>query len=122
MKIMKEIRSILIVITLILFFSSQAHAYSPRHHLINMGKTLIKFSLSPLYGLFIKGPQNVKKAYLYEVYGREKPEKRGRLPYKLFALWRAPGEQIKGTIDGVVDSVEAGGQFLKEFLSIFFSD
>lgn len=100
----------------------QACAYSARHHLINMGRNLVELVFSPLYGVFIKGPKNIKEAYEYEVYGSEKPEKRGLLRKKLFAIWRSPGEEMKGSIDGLVDSAKAGGQFLKEFLSIFFSD
>jgi len=87
-----------------------------------MGKNLVKLTFSPLYGMFIKGPKNIKEAYEYEVYGGEDPEKKGLLRKKLFALWRSPGEETKGLIDGLVDSVKAGGDFLKEFLSIFFSD
>ncbi|MDP3921041.1 MAG: hypothetical protein Q8R76_09600 [Candidatus Omnitrophota bacterium] len=54
--------------------------------------------------------------------GREEESKRGQWKYRLFALWRAPGDQLKGMIDGVVESAESGGNMLKEFLSIFFSD
>ena len=120
---MKNLNRILIIITLVTFaFCQQAHGHSIRHHLIDMGKNLVKFTLSPLYGAFIKGPKNIKEAYEYEVYGSEDPEKRGLLRKKLFAIWRSPGEEMKGLIDGLVDSAIAGGQFLKEFLSIFFSD
>lgn len=104
------------------FISHSAYAYSIRRHLINMGKNLVEFTSSPLYGVFVKGPQNIKKAYTYEVWEREKPEKRGLWRYRLFALWRMPGEETKGIIDGLVGSVEATGGFLKEFISIFFSD
>ncbi len=111
------------MVSLIIFiFSNCVYAHSIRHHLILMGKSLFKFTLSPLYGIFIKGPRNIKEAYDYEVYGDEKSEKRGLFRKKLFALWRAPGEETKGLIDGLVDSAKAGGQFLKEFISIFFSD
>ena len=77
---------------------------------------------APLKGIFITGPQNIKKAYTSEVWDREKPTKRGLLRYKIFALWRAPGEEVKGLIDGLVESAQAGGDLLKNFLSIFFSD
>jgi len=87
-----------------------------------MGKDVVKVVSSPLYGMFIKGPKNIKKAYQDEVWGREKKEKRGLLRYKLFVIWRMPGEEIKGIIDGVVESVDAGVHFLKEAISIFFSD
>lgn len=114
---------ILIIIALIIFVSSgPLYAHSIRHHLINMGRNSVECVLSPLHGMFIKGPKNIKQAYDYEVYGSEDPEKKGLLRKKLFAIWRSPGEEVKGIIDGLVDSVKAGGQFLKEFLSIFFSD
>ena len=120
---MRKLSSSLIIITLIIFvYSHQARAHSIRHHLIDMGKNLVRLTISPIYGTFIKGPKNIKEAYNYEVYGSEKPEKRGILRKKLFALWRSPGEEAKGIIDGVVDSVKATGEFLKEFISIFFSD
>ncbi len=119
----KKFSKILIMITLITFaFCNQADAHSIRHHLIDMGKCLIRLTLSPLYGAFIQGPRNIKEAYEYEVYGNERSEKRGLLRKKLFALWRSPGEEAKAIIDGLVDSVKAGGRFTKEFLSIFFSD
>ena len=120
---MNKPSKIIIIATLVaLLFCQQAHGHSIRHHLIDMGKNLVKFTFSPLYGAFIKGPKNIKEAYEYEVYGSEDPQKRGLLRKKLFAIWRAPGEEMKGIIDGLVDSAIAGGQFLKEFLSIFFSD
>ncbi len=113
---------VLIIIVLLFSLSFNAYSSSTRHHLINMGKNLTKCIFSPLYGIFIQGPKNIKEAYQYEVWEREKPEKRGQLRYKLFSLWRAPGEETKGIIDGLVDSTKAGGQVLKEFISIFFSD
>ena len=120
---MKKINKIIILIILTISVTCYpAHAHSIRHHLIDMGKNLVKLTFSPFYGVFIKGPRNIKQAYEYEVYGSEKAEKKGLLRKKLFALWRSPGEEAKGIIDGLVDSVKAGGQFLKEFLSIFFSD
>jgi hypothetical protein len=119
---MKRFSRILIAIALTLLITSPVEAHSIRHHLIDMGKNLVILSASPLYGLFIKGPRNIKEAYRYEVYGSENPQKQGLLRKKAFALWRSPGEEAKGIIDGLVDSLKAGGQFLKEFLSIFFSD
>ena len=120
---MNKLSRIMLILTLVAFaFCQQAYGHSIRHHLINMGKNLVKFTFSPLYGALIKGPENIKEAYQYEVYGSENPEKRGLLRKKLFAIWRSPGEEMKGIIDGLVDSAKAGGEFLKEFLSIFFSD
>ncbi|MCD6583323.1 MAG: hypothetical protein J7K71_01375 [Candidatus Omnitrophica bacterium] len=101
---------------------SPSFSYSVRGHLINMGKNLVEFTFSPLYGALIKGPKNIKKAYSYEVWGREKPEKRGLLRYRLFAIWRAPGEEVKGIIEGLEKSIIAGADFIKELISIFFSD
>ena len=120
---MDKINRIIIILILIISISCQsAEAYSIRHHLINMGRDLIKVAFLPLHGVFIRGPKNIKDAYDYEVYGSENPEKRGLLRKKLFALRRSPGEEAKGIIDGLVESVVASGDFLKEFLSIFFSD
>ena len=98
------------------------YSYSIRNHLINMGKNLGEAVGSPFYGTFFKGPKNIKKAYIYEVWEKEKPEKINLFRYKLFALWRAPGEETKGIIDGLVNSVQASGNCLKELISIFFSD
>ncbi len=119
---MKRPNKVIIIVIVVLFLPSSVYAYSVRHHLINMGRNLIEFSFSPLYGLFVKAPQNIKKAYIYEVWSREKPEKRGLLHYRIFAIWRAPGEAMKGALDGLVESVKAASNFSKEFLSIFFSD
>lgn len=116
-----KIRVIIFVIALALF-SQDVYAKSTRGHIITMGRSLVVCVGAPFYGIFVKGPKNVKEAYQYEVWGREKPEKRGRLRGKLFGIWRAPGEEAKGIIDGVVDSVTAAGRLCKEFLSIFFSD
>jgi len=115
-------RIIIIASLIILAFSHQAYAHSIRHHIIDMGKSLVKLAFSPLHGTFIQGPKNIKKAYAYEVYGSENPEKRGLLRKKLFAVWRSPGEEMKGIIDSLVDGIRAGGDFLKDLISIFFSD
>ncbi len=114
-----------IIFVCVLFIISSplnVYSYSARHHLINMSKSLMETAFSPFYGAFIQGPKNIKEAYYYEVWGREKREKRGLLRYKLFAIWRAFGEETKGIVDGIVNSVKAGGKFLKELVSIFFSD
>ncbi len=119
---MRRIIKLITVLIILTAYFLSAYPYSARHHLINMGKRLVEASTSPLYGAFIKGPKNIKDAYQYEVWGREKPHKRGLLRYKLFAIWRAFGEEAKAIVEGVVGSVKAGGEFLKEFISIFFSD
>lgn len=119
---MKNICKILAILGFIFCLHSSLLAHTTEHHMIDTGKNLVKCALYPLHGIFIQGPKNVKKAWQYEVHGLEKPEKRGRLPARLSALWRAPGEEAKGIIDGLVDSVKAGGRSVKEFISIFFGD
>ena len=98
------------------------YAHSARHHLIDMGKNLAKMSTYFFYATFVEGPRNIKKAWQYEVEGREKPEKRGLFRYKIFAVWRAFGEEMKAMVKGVAGSVKAAGSALEEFISIFFSD
>ena len=117
-----KISKIIIIALVSVFIISSVYAHSARHHVIDMGKSIIEAVFSPLYGIFIKGPKNVKEAYQYEVHEREDPQKRGLMRYKLFAIWRAPGEEAKGVIDGIVGSVKSLGNSLKEFISIFFSD
>lgn len=119
---MKKIIFYLAVIMVILFWSNEAQALSRSHHLYNIGRNLVKMSVAPLKGIFVTGPRNIKKAYIYEVYEREKIEDRGKLRYKLFGIWRAPGEEIKGIVTGVVEAVECGGEAVKEFTSIIWSD
>lgn len=121
MKLSAKIIIITILIAIFTFYR-QAYAHSTRHHLIDTGKNLVKCCLYPLHGIFIKGPQNIKAMYQYEVYGLEKPEKRGHLHNKIVASWQAIGEEGKGIIDGLATSVKAGGESLKEFISIFFGD
>lgn len=119
---MKKINKIIVITSLGILISHPAYAYSVRHHLINMGRNLVKMAFSPLYAAFIQAPRNIKETYGYEVWGREKPEKRGRFRYRLFAIWRSPAEATKAVLDGLIESVEASGEFSKEFLSIFFGD
>ena len=103
-------------------FPQWIEAKSVRGHIITAGRNLSDAVAAPLKGIFILGPRRIKDAYQYEVHGREKKEKRGLLRYKLFALWRAPGEEVKGIIDGCVDSVHSLGEMTKSIISIFFSD
>ena len=119
---MKRIINTLIISLCIWGCVYPAYAHSVRHHLIDTGKNFTDALCSPLYGIFIQGPKNIKDAYQYEVWGREKEEERGLLRYRLFAIWRAPGEEMKGIIDGLVGSITSLGKSGKEFLSIFFSD
>lgn len=122
---MKKNTLVLISIIMALLFIIPIHpayAFSTRHHLINASKGIVKCALYPLHGIFIKGPKNIKEMYQYEVHGLEKPEKRGRLRNKIVACYQAPGEEAKGIIDGITESVRSGGAALKELISIFFGD
>jgi len=112
----------LFLILLILTVTNPVHASSTRGHLITMGRSLIETIGSPLYGIFIQGPKNAKQAYTYEAWGREKEEKRGLMRYKMLGVWRAPGEEAKGAISGLVDCTKSAGNFFTELISIFFSD
>jgi len=122
MRTKKKIIVYAIVIMVSLYCFQDAYALSVRHHLINTGKSLIKMVISPFKGVLVTGPKNIKRAYTYEAYEREKVEERGKFQHKLFGIWRAPGEEIKGTVTGVVDTVKYAGEAIKEFTSIFFSD
>ncbi|MCM8774369.1 MAG: hypothetical protein NC820_06525 [Candidatus Omnitrophica bacterium] len=77
---------------------------------------------SPIYGVFIQGPKNIIKMYNYEVWGREKIEKRGLLRYRLFALWRGIGEETKGIISGITNTFVSTERVFSELISIFFGD
>jgi len=124
---MKAINKIIVIIVisnlfLVSLFPKVSYALSTRGHIIEAGKSVTDAVVAPLKGLFYVGPKHIRDAYQYEVYGREKEEKRGLLRYKLFALWRAPGEEAKAVIDGCVESVESLGAATKNIISIFFSD
>jgi hypothetical protein len=116
------IHSVIFQLILMLLYPSTSCAMSARGHMIESARSLTNVIIAPLKGIFYAGPLRIRDAYQYEVYGREKEEKRGLLRYKLFAMWRAPGEEMKATIDGVVESVESLGSVTKNLLSIFFSD
>jgi len=119
---MQTNRKPLFLFLIFLLYSPHAWAYTPEHHLVNMGRDLLNVIASPVKAVFKEGPKNIRKMYEYEVYGREKPEKRGLIRYKLFALFRAPAVGLKAIIDGAVSSVSYAGSFCKELLSIPFSD
>ncbi|MFH1655031.1 MAG: hypothetical protein ABH954_00260 [Candidatus Omnitrophota bacterium] len=119
---MSNLNRILITAILFLTLTSPSFAYTTIHHFVNMGRDILNAASAPVKAVFINGPKNVKKMYEYEVYEREKPEKRNLLRYKLFAIISAPAVEMKALIDGVVDSVTYTGKFCKEFLSIPFSD
>ena len=119
---MKTILKVWALAFVFLLFAARAHAYTTEHHLINMGRDLLNVVASPVKAALKQGPEDVRKMYQYEVYEREKPEKRGRFRYKLFALLSAPAVELKAIIDGTVQSVSFAGSFCKELLSIPFSD
>ncbi len=108
----------LIICIYLICVSAPAEALSARHHLINAGKNFFKMVVSPFKGVLVSGPQNVHKAYVDEISQPEEPE----LRHHLFGIWRAPGEELKGTVDGIVDTFKYGGNCLKEIISIPFSD
>lgn len=117
------IKKVLFITLLIsLFLQMPLHARSSRNHLIKGTKNILNAIADPLHGLLFIGPKNVKKTWDYEVHGREKEEDRNQLRGKLFSIWRAPGDEFKGTIDGISNCVNNLGLGLKEYLSIFFSD
>lgn len=116
------LRTGVIFILLLSCLYEYAWPRSTPHHIYNMSRRLVEAAGGPLYGIFVAGPRNVKIAYIAEVREQEKPEKRGKLRYKVFGIWRAPGEEIKGVIDGITHSVSSAGRFCKEFISIFFGD
>ena len=99
-----------------------ARAASTPHHLYNISRKLVETTGAPLYGIFVKGPKNIKQAYNAEVWGQEKPAKRGKFIHKAAGVLRSPGEEIKGIVDGLTDCVSSLGQAAKEFVSIFFGD
>lgn len=102
----------------LLLSSSQAYALSARHHLINAGRDFFKMVFSPFKGVFVTGPKNVHKAYTDEI---NQPDE-AQLRHHLFGIWRAPGEELKGIITGIEETVKFAGSMLKEIISIPFSD
>ena len=112
----------ILLICIFLLSPCQTFALSPPHHLYNISRRLCEVVGAPIYGVFFQGPKNIKEAYVSEVWEQEKPENRGQLHRKLFALWRAPGEEAKGIIKGITDSVSSLGQAGTELISLFFGD
>jgi hypothetical protein len=64
----------------------------------------------------------MKKAYVDEIWGVEKPEQQGKPIHVFKAVPRALGEEAKAAVDGVTQSVVSGGQAVKELISIFLGD
>lgn len=119
---MKYLRIVSLISISILLTIPNTYARSNRNHVIKGTKHLFKALADPFHGLFILGPRKVKETWEYEVHGREKEEDRNTLRGKLFAIWRAPGDEFKGTIDGISNCTKNLGSSLKEFISIIFSD
>ena len=99
----------------------QAFALSTVHHLYLISRRLVEVVGSPFYGIFVQGPKNVKAAYHAEVWEQEKPYKNGTLKFKAAGVLRAPGEEAKGLVDGITDSVSSGGNALNNS-SQYFSE
>jgi hypothetical protein len=99
-----------------------AFALATAHHLYNASRRLCETVGAPFYGLLVQGPKNIKDAYFSEVWEQEKPENQGLLRNKIFGIYRAPGEEVKGIITGVTDSVTSLGKAGIEFISIFSGD
>lgn len=112
----------LLAITLLFLTPSSAQAKSVRGHIFEMSRSVYDAVKAPITGIFVDGPKRMYATYQYEVHGREKEEKRNLFRYKLFAIWRAPGEEVKAIIDGCTQSVEHLGTCAKEGISVFFSD
>lgn len=119
---MKKISKLLIIVIMAFSFCQQAFALSTVHHLYLISRRLVEVVGGPFYGIFVQGPKNVKAAYHAEVWEQEKPYKNGTLKFKVAGVLRAPGEEAKGLVDGITDSVSSGGNALKHFISIFFGD
>lgn len=117
-----RIKNDVLIVAFSLVLSGNCLAYTPEHHAVNMGRDLLNVVASPIKAIFVQGPKDIVKMYDYEVKGREKPEDRNLLRYKIYAIVSAPAVETKAIIDGVVKSVTYTGKFFKEFLSIPFSD
>ncbi|MCM8789560.1 MAG: hypothetical protein NC916_00855 [Candidatus Omnitrophica bacterium] len=113
---------VLIFVLLVLLPYQNAYSRSVPHHVYNISRRLVATAGAPFYGILVDGPRNIKKVWHEEVWGQEKPENRGKLKYRVAAIWRAPGEEMKGIIDGITYSVSNFGAALKELVSIFFGD
>lgn len=111
-----------VIVLILLFVPGPVQARSTPHHIYNISRRLCETVGGPFYGVFVQGPKNIKETWQAEVWEQEKPEKRGKLQYKLFAVYRAPGEEAKGIIKGITDSVVSLGKACTELISIFFGD
>ncbi len=100
----------------------EAWARSVRHHLIRAWRGVVGMVVTPLEGALMMGPKHVAAAYRYEAYEREESQDRGTVRGKLFGIWRAPGAELKGIVDGVVSAVRHGGEATKELASVIWSD
>jgi hypothetical protein len=120
--IFKICAAIIICADIFLSSSPPAFALASAHHLYNVSRRLCETVGAPFYGLLVQGPGNVKDAYVSEAWEQEKPENNGLLRNKLFGIYRAPGEEAKGIITGITDSVTSLGKACIELISVFFGD
>lgn len=118
----KKFTLLITIFLLTLVYSSNAYSHSTRHHLIDSAKNLGSAVKAPFKSLLVDGPRTIKETYKYEVWEREKEEDRGQFKYKLFSIWRAPGDEIKAGVDGITNCIKHLGISIKELLSIPFSD
>lgn len=118
----KRISAGLMLLCGVLCFCTPAYALATPHHIYNISRRLVEVVGAPFYAIFYDGPKRMKKAWADEVWGQEKPEKRGLLIHKVAAVPRAVGEETKAAVDGVTRSVGSGGEAVKEFISIFLGD
>jgi hypothetical protein len=115
-------KKLFLILCLSLTFCQQAFALSTVHHLYLISRRLVEVVGGPFYGVFVQGPKNIKTAYQAEVWEQEKTYKNGTLKFKIVGILRAPGEEAKGAVDGITDTVTSAGKAAKEFISIFFGD
>ncbi|MDP3921042.1 MAG: hypothetical protein Q8R76_09605 [Candidatus Omnitrophota bacterium] len=69
MRPMRNVTITRIGFCLLMLQSSSAYALSARHHLYNMGRSLVRVVAAPLEGVVVKGPKNIAHTYEYEVWG-----------------------------------------------------
>ena len=100
-----------------------AYAHNPPHHVYLIFRRLTQAVLAPFQGVFYDGPVNIKKAYVGEVWEKEKPEDNGRFSSKAKAvLLRAPGEELKAAVGGIKKSANKICDAGTELLSLVTGD
>lgn len=121
MKVPRAIASILLC-ALMIIITPHAYALSTVHHGYLIGRRLCQAVLAPFQGMFYDGPINIKRAYVGEVWQREKPEKNGKLSYKIVGVLRAPGEEAKGIVGGIKKSTGKFCDAATELISMVSGD